>query len=617
MLYGPEDNKNNSSDNKEKLIHADSDNERLTDDVKANENSLFGKEPDNRPDHGHDSLFESSFDDDDLVSSSFAISFKANDPGSVSDMLKEDHNSQPATNDLAFEDDLADFEFDSSVSAFKPIANVPAPEHVDNKKTEKIPEPPIQQKPVETKAADPFEGIDDVTPPKFTDDDKDFLELAGMNDAGDDNLFKSGEDLDFATSSKDQAESPFAHAQKPEEPKAKDIDIPSSHIAEEESNAKIESFGKVESGVNAFKKKGQEPKAEAKPEPVNEVKEQATEAPAAAAAAAVIASAEKPEVKSSPAAAPRSSTPTSPNTRPAARPLAQAQPIKAEFDEEKTSRVRPGTNDAMQKKADRANKSSAKIAPVSQVSSKKRKDPKSKKDPGKGGLITLAVVIVVFLGIFLILDNIDKITAAFKGDQPVTTVETSRFTTTTVESTEASTTSTTEATTKATTATTTEATTVATTEATTATTTEATTATTTEATTTATTTEATTTAATTAQTTSGSSTGVRVKNLSTSVKHFKSTSNGFSFDVVITNKTKNDASLSASLNYFKIKLYANKTIKNLTSNGFTFSRSGNTFTCKPIDTTIPAGKTVTIKVTVTTSGKPTHFGYNQVVFKMK
>lgn len=609
MLYNPEDNKNNSSDNNDRLIHADSDNERITDDVKANENSLFGKKAENRPDHGHDSLFDSSFNDDDLVSSSFAISFKANDPNSVSDMLKEEQNTQSLTQDLTFDDDLADFEFDSSVSAFKPINSDAAPAHVDNKKTEKIPEPKPVAKPEESKPEDPFEGIDDVTPPKFTDDDKDFLELAGMSESKDDELFKSGDDLDFATSSKDKAESPFANAQKPEEPKASDIDIPSSHEVEDVDNAKIESFGKVESGVNAFKKKTPEPAKEAP-------KQNENVAAAAAAAAAEVASSAQPEVKAAPAGAPRSSTPTSPTTRPAARPLAQPQPIKSNIDDEKTSKVRPGTSDAsMQTRTERSNKSSTKIAPVSQVSTKKkRKDPKSKKDPGKGGLITLAVVIVVFLGIFLILDNADKITAAFNGNQPVTTVVTSSSSSfseaTTKEPTSEATTS---ATTTATSATTTEATTTATTtEATTTTTTEEPTTTTTEATTTTTTT-----AATTAQTTSGSSTGVRVKNLSTSVKHFKSTSNGFSFDVVITNKTKKDASLSASLNYFRIKLYANKTIKNLTSSGFTFSRSGNTFTCKPIDRTIPAGKTVTIKVTVTTSGKPAHFGYNTVFFKMK
>ena len=152
MLYNPDDK--NKGKKEEKLLHADDDNKNLTDDVKANENSLFGKPSGNSADHGHDSLFDSSFDDDDFVGSSFAVSFKANDPGNVSDMLKDDNTTpiQPAA-PLEYEDDLADFEFDSSVSAFKPLnqtnapTHIPAPEHTPGSKANK----PEEAKPVEVK----------------------------------------------------------------------------------------------------------------------------------------------------------------------------------------------------------------------------------------------------------------------------------------------------------------------------------------------------------------------------------------------------------------------------------------------------------------------------------
>ena len=62
----------------------------------GNANSVFSNaSADAEPpkDHGHSSLFASTFSndsatDDDNVQSSFAIQFKANDPDSVSDKLK-------------------------------------------------------------------------------------------------------------------------------------------------------------------------------------------------------------------------------------------------------------------------------------------------------------------------------------------------------------------------------------------------------------------------------------------------------------------------------------------------------------------------------------------------
>lgn len=657
MLFNSDDDKNKKQD---RLIHADSDNENLTDDVKQNENSLFGK-PNVSTDKGHDSLFNSSYDnemDDDFISSSFAVSFKANDAvNTVSDKLKEEqeHPQVSAGDPLSFEDDLEGFEFDSNISAFKPLnaAPSPAPEHVAKKESVIVPpvvepvKPAAEDKP---DIKDPFEGIDDITPPKFTDDDKDFLDMAGMSDSKDDKLFKSGEDLDFATSSKDQKKSPFAHSEKPAEaPASKDIDIPSSNNQKEADTAPIKTYGTVSSGVNAFKKtepvketpKETNKTQEINPEPVKEhpnyapteVLKDQSPAPASTAGETEVlkpqpmAQAQAPvqEQKNQKAAAAAAPVlvpvPTAGETevlkQPEQNPFQPKNQAVRPASTEPVKRVRPG---AVEKKAPAApapEKTSASIEPVSQVNTKKkRKEPKSKKDPGKGGLITLAVVIAVFLGVFLLLDNLDKITNAFKGDNPIQTIETSSKETTEEATTETSavtessqTKETTEATTAATTTEATTTTAEATTEATTTTTTEATTTTTTEATTT--TTEATT-AATTAATTSSS--GARVVNMGTQIRHFKREDGGFRFDVIFTNNTSTDASLSASLSNLKITLYSSSSITNVTSDGFTFSHSGKTYTCSPIDQIIPAGGSVTIRIHVSTSSRPGHYGYNSAVF---
>src|SRR5574344_763304 len=58
--------------------------------------------------------------DDDFVGSSFAVSFKPNDPAnSVSDKLKNSEDKPNATDSI--KDDFDSFEFDPSISAFKPI----------------------------------------------------------------------------------------------------------------------------------------------------------------------------------------------------------------------------------------------------------------------------------------------------------------------------------------------------------------------------------------------------------------------------------------------------------------------------------------------------------------
>lgn len=245
---------------------------------------------------------------DDFIDSSFAVQFKPNDPaGSVSDKLKQ--NSNPSNDyDDGFEDEFKDefdnFEFDSSISAFKPLAPQPesekpafsakpeekAPETKTEVKPEepakpafapvnkepekpafapfgKVPEKPeAKDKPAEpvkpafapaNKAPEKAAGVDDI--PEFKPQDLEFNSFGKDNkdskDLPGNKIFEKGNDLDFATSEQDKATSPFAGG-KPEAKDAKDEGI--------------KTFGTVASGVDAFKKTeapAEPKKPEAKPSP--------------------------------------------------------------------------------------------------------------------------------------------------------------------------------------------------------------------------------------------------------------------------------------------------------------------------------------------------------------
>lgn len=245
---------------------------------------------------------------DDFIDSSFAVQFKPNDPaGSVSDKLKQ--NSYPSNDyDDGFEDEFKDefdnFEFDSSISAFKPLAPQPesakpafsakpeekAPETKAEAKPEepakpafapvnkepekpafapfgKAPEKPeSKEKPAEpvkpafasaNKAPEKAAGVDDI--PEFKPQDLEFNSFGKDNkdskDLPGNKIFEKGNDLDFATSEQDKATSPFAGG-KPEAKDAKDEGI--------------KTFGTVASGVDAFKKTeapAEPKKPEAKPSP--------------------------------------------------------------------------------------------------------------------------------------------------------------------------------------------------------------------------------------------------------------------------------------------------------------------------------------------------------------
>ena len=143
-----------------------------------NDNKLFGaeggdspKEEPNPSGFGKDKLFDNSgnndisADNDDLVTDSFMLSMKANDPESVSEKLKDtvsaaesaadsaplfNDNAAPSSSDIFGDDDeLSNFEFDSSISAFKPLASQPEPEKpaFSAKPEDKAPEAKPEPKP--------------------------------------------------------------------------------------------------------------------------------------------------------------------------------------------------------------------------------------------------------------------------------------------------------------------------------------------------------------------------------------------------------------------------------------------------------------------------------------
>ena len=279
---------------------------------------------------------------DDFIDSSFAVQFKPNDPaGSVSDKLKQ--NSYPANDyDDGFEDEFKDefdnFEFDSSISAFKPLAAQPEADKpaFSAKPEEKAPDvkaeakpafapvnnepekpafapfgkapekPEVKDKPAEPvkpafapapKAPEKASGVDDI--PEFKPQDLEFNSFGNdkkdSKDLPGNKIFEKGNYLDFATSEQDKATSPFA-GNKPESKDAK--------------NEGIKTFGTVASGVDAFKK------AESPSEPKkDEPKHSPFTAPVAPAAKAEPAKAaenafSKPAEKKSPFGKPFSPKPS-------------------------------------------------------------------------------------------------------------------------------------------------------------------------------------------------------------------------------------------------------------------------------------------------------------------
>ncbi|MBR4403619.1 MAG: hypothetical protein IKT10_00755 [Clostridiales bacterium] len=189
---------------------------------------------------------------DDFVDSSFAVQFKPGDKTeSIADKLKETKENiekqsssinQPASSSRfdfnssdAFKDKLSDefdnFEFDSSISAFKPFKT---PEQTSSSTAATIPAikpAPSSNDPVFPKNGGTFDkpAFTAKAPepskealPKFNDAEK------AQAKPSDDKLFKSGSGLDFATSEHDKKTSPFMNTDKPDLPKPANIDIPTA-----------------------------------------------------------------------------------------------------------------------------------------------------------------------------------------------------------------------------------------------------------------------------------------------------------------------------------------------------------------------------------------------------
>lgn len=620
-------------------------------------------------------------DPNEFVDSSFMVSFKANENSSVSDKIKESENS---SNNSGFDefDEFENFDYDASKSAFKPL---------DKPVTVEPSAPVAPVEPPKASEKTDFEQVAPVDDPAFADANVDFKEFTGVKEDPSINksLFESGQDLDFATSSESNSSfaggvddefkldeeamaiNPFKpkNADRippvPAMPKAARVPDPAlkpkpATVAEEvkeetKEAANIKTYGKVSSGVDAFKKPA---KKEEEVKPVNEAPKKAAGSPfvknepsiAKTEVAPVAAPAPKsaPEAASPfievpkeavPAAKPEEQSPfvkkgaPAPVKRPTSnvakvtasnKPVADApaterkaprghEPMRLQPDipDEKEAGSRPGTSHT-------PSHHKAEIEPVTQVKtkSKKRSKPaKSSKDPSKGGIFGL---IGVLAAIFVVLWVLDNYQTWFGKTADTHTTQVTAVTTTTdvapaetsavIEETEAAvvTTEATEAT-RTTAATETEP--AETTEATeeTTETTEATTTTTTEQTTTTTTEEETTT------TTTRSSSNNSPVRCSYTITNPRVTSDGFVFDLAVTNNG-DDLNISR-LNEFTISFNTSSTITNLTSDYFNFTSDGNnSFTATPRSGSLPAGETTNITITGTTENHVQHFYINTYHF---
>lgn len=287
---------------------------------------------------------------DDFIDSSFAVQFKPGDKTeSVADKLKEtkeniDKNTNAAKNAFeytsdndSFLDEFDKFEYNSSITAFKPY---------------KAPEEPVKPKAEEAKPvfnsnepAFPKDGgtFDRPAPsPKAPEPPKESLPKFNDNDTdgkkpqmkpGNDKIFTSGSGLDYATSEHDKKTSTFMNAEKPEAPKPINIDIPGTQKPAEPAKApaaqptpaagyrpypsanKTDVFTTptqaAQAAQEAEKTKSEKPVEEAKPvQPVNP-------------AANVIP--EKREDLAKPAATPAPAAPTRPAT--SAKPAEPVKPV--------------------------------------------------------------------------------------------------------------------------------------------------------------------------------------------------------------------------------------------------------------------------------------------------
>ena len=663
MLYNSDDNENKSNENK--LFGADNANNNLDDSpaAESNPDSLFASPLNGTNQTTHDSLFDTSFSEDDIkandtIDSSFVVSFKNNDPiNSVSDKLKYDNSFEG----MDYEDDLADFDFDSSISAFKPL-NAPvvdepkaaAPEVKEEKIEEKVEE--VKEE-IKEEINDLDQQIDEpIDKPIFA------PKAATAN---------SAKELDFAASESTKSSSSFSGNAPVEEPK------PFTPV---EDNISDNIDTKEE--VSPFVPKEEAP-VENKPEESAPVAETAAAAAVASSVADFVSEPVKEELspdqkafeafksstkqskpqkdklegvqtygkvssgvdafgKSTNAASVEQRAPVkrqANNVRPGAGKQEAAPAAVKRPPRQSTSNSTPfgGPNERRIPPTQRKSAASqtGNIQPVTTVETKK------KKSFGVGSIIAAVVLFLILVVVIIGLMFGSKITDYFKGISGTSSTKTTRshddddeeesaVTSIISESKSDPTESTDDSTTEATTTTEENTTEDTTTEATTtneettteATTTEATTTTeetTTEATTTeATTTEATTTEATTTETTKKPSNGGgAVTTFYTSMSGFTSNDSGFTCNLVLENYGSKDAQLKDSVNSVKITFNSDKTITNVTSDYFTFEAvpdTKNTFIGTPTSATIEAGEKFKAPITVSTDGKPSHYGYTSCYF---
>ena len=609
---------------------------------------------------------------DEFVDSSFMLSMKASD-NSVSDKIKENAFGSDE------HDEFDNFDYDPSKSAFKP-----AP--VSESKPE---EQPKRRSPFESAKASEkteFETVAEADDPAFNDASIDFEEFTGIKkdeNPEDRKLFEQGQNLDFAASS--GSKSAFAGSDdefaldeealaiNPFKPKGADRipPMPSEPKSEpsaaknENESANIKTYGKVSSGVNAFKRNDKpDTSIEEKKEQEAPAASKAAPAPAAAPSAGGIVG-QANTMKPLPKVAPNKSQENKPQEKAASAPAPVEMEAKAPQEEAPspfvrrgaskpasnsakvtaTSRpaarqdsasvnnrpvrpqpplapaakhdARPGTPPVAPKSAS-SEHTNPNIAPVTQVNKSKRrsKADKKAKEPGKGGLFAL---IGVLAGIFIILWVVDnwstwfdknntdttptQVTAVATTEQPEP-VETSEETQVPSETEEVVATEETIAETSAETEeTVAETEPTETSEETTVETTEETTVETTEVTT-ATTTEEETEATTTTTRRSNNNDPV---SCSYSITHPHTLEDGFSFDISITN---NGSDLNMSrLNELTITINTATTVTSLTSDYYTFREgdSENSFIGTPRTGTLPAGETTDTTITAVTEDHVVHF----------
>ncbi|PWJ70495.1 hypothetical protein B0O40_0333 [Ruminococcaceae bacterium R-25] len=188
---------------------------------------------------------------DDIIDSSFGVRFTPGDKTeSIADKLKEtkenmekkaaDINSAGGTSRFDasadnfkdnFKDEFDNFEFDSSISAFKPFST---PAQTDTAASTPMPETMKPSKastePVFPKDGGTFDKpvLSTKSPEPSKDAIPEFNNIKGKENSANDKFFKSGDGLDFATSEHDKKTSPFVNAEKPEMPKPGNIDIPTA-----------------------------------------------------------------------------------------------------------------------------------------------------------------------------------------------------------------------------------------------------------------------------------------------------------------------------------------------------------------------------------------------------